>query len=119
MYALIFQHLMFEAVLDVFYFPVWWYTKGAFFAARWCFSQLRFGNEVLAPWLWIKNIFVPMFGQYDWQGRIISFVMRLIQVVFRSAFLLVWLVFCIILFLLWILFPIALGYGLFKSLIIH
>jgi len=27
--------------------------------------------------VWLKNLFAPMFGQTDWQGRLISFFMRL------------------------------------------
>ena len=34
--------------------------------------------------VWIKNIFVPMFGQNDWQSRLISIFMRSVQIVGRS-----------------------------------
>lgn len=38
----------------------------------------------LALRVWIKNLFVPMYGMYDWQSRLISFFMRLAQIVFRG-----------------------------------
>ena len=34
---------------------------------------------------WAKNIFVPMFGRYDWQSRIISVFMRFVNVVGRGS----------------------------------
>jgi len=112
MFLLVFQRLLLEAILDIVYFPVWWFTKGLAHAARWCFGLLKSGNNTLAPGLWIANIFVPMYGQFDWQGRIISFLMRFVQIIARSIALIAWLVFCFALFLIWILLPLAVVYGL-------
>ncbi|MSU75754.1 MAG: hypothetical protein EXS55_04555 [Candidatus Magasanikbacteria bacterium] len=115
MYLLIAQRLAFEALLDIIYFPLWWYTGGLKHALLWCVGVLKRGNQSLAPGLWLKNIFVPMYGQYDWQGKIISFFMRLAQVVFRTSALLVWLGFCCVLFMAWMVFPIVVVYGLGRS----
>lgn len=117
MYILVIQRILFEAILDIFYFPVWWYSFGAFKAGEKCFSFLKYGNQWLAPKVWLVNLFVPMFGQYDLQGRLISFVMRLIQVVFRSAALVLWFFICAGLFVFWLLIPPIISYGLFKSYI--
>ena len=117
MWILVLQRLFVEAFLDVFYFPLWWYTGGARKAALWCWGLFQFGNRQLAPALWLQNIFVPMFGQYDWQGRIISFFMRLVQIFFRSIALVIWLVFCIILFFIWFLLPLAVVYGLLTAIV--
>jgi len=116
MWILVFQQLLIEALLDIIYFPLWWYTKGALHALRWCFDLLKDGNEDLAPGLWLKNIFIPMYGQYDWEGRIISFFMRFFQIIFRTFGLLVWTVFCLGLFIVWLALPIAVAWGLFLSL---
>jgi hypothetical protein len=104
--VLILQHLLLESILDIFYFPVWWYTKGARFAARYAFYLLKSGNANLAPGLWLANLLVPMYGQFDLQGRIISFFMRLVQIIARTFGLLIWLAFCFILFLIWLGLPI-------------
>jgi hypothetical protein len=48
-----------------------------------------------------------MFGQYDWQGRIISLFMRLFQIIIRSAALLIWLAVCGAIFLLWLALPVV------------
>ncbi len=106
MFALIFQRLLLEAIFDLAYFPIWWYTRGAGHAMRWSFNCLKSGNVALGPSLWLANLFTPMYGQYDWQGRIISFFMRLVNVFGRGFVLLVWSIFCIILFLLWLAIPV-------------
>lgn len=119
MFVLILQRLSFEALLDVLYFPVWWYTGGALRAGKWCANLFLEGNLRLAPGLWLSNIFVPMFGQYDWQGRIISFVMRFIQVIFRSIILVFWLGFCVALFFVWLIIPVVIVTGIIRSAFIN
>lgn len=115
MYFIIFERLLLEAVVDVFYFPIWWYTGGLKHAFLWCYKLFKRGNNKLAPGLWLQNILVPMFGQFDWQGRIISFFMRLAQIIGRSVALLFWLVICLALFVGWILIPVIIFFGLQKS----
>lgn len=110
------QRILFEAFLDIFYFPVWWYTAGAkhIFITVW--EMIKFGNGNMAPGLWLKNIFVPMYGQHDFQGRIISFVLRLVQIVARSIGLFIWTLVCLVLFGLWLLAPVIVVLGLFNKL---
>ncbi len=117
MYALAFQKLIIEALVDIFYFPIWWYSFGAVKAAEWCFNLFKEGNLRLAPGIWLANIFVPMFGQYDWQGRLVSFFMRVVQIIFRGAALLVWTLACFTLFVIWLILPLVIGYGFYRSLI--
>ena len=116
MFFLVFQRIFFEAVLDALYFPVWWYTAGAKHALIWCYGALKSGNAALAPGLWLRNIFVPMFGQYDIEGRIISFFMRFFQVIGRGIALAVWLVACVILFAAWLALPLVVVIGMVSSL---
>jgi hypothetical protein len=115
MYALAFQRVIIEAIFDFFYFPIWWYSFGLFKAGNWCLGMLKDGNDQLAPGIWFRNIFVPMFGQYDWQGRIISFFMRLIQIIFRGISLVVWLVVCITMFVFYLLIPPVIAFGLLRG----
>lgn len=116
MFVIIFQRLLLEAVLDVLYFPVWWYTRGLGHAGLWCFHLFQSGNASLGPGLWFKNIFTPMFGQSDWQGRIISFFMRSVNVIGRGIALMFWLVFCLILFVIWIILPLVMMYTIYLSI---
>ena len=114
---LIFQHLLLESIIDIFYFPLWWYSKGIVYALRQCFSLLKTGNESLAPGLWLANLFVPMYGQFDFQGRVISFLVRLVQIIVRIFGLFLWLIFCSILFLIWLALPMVVFYGLIYAAI--
>lgn len=112
MWILILQRLTIEALLDILYFPIWWYTGGVWHALLFCANLLKEGNRNFAPGLWLRNIFVPMFGQYDWQGRIISFFMRLAQIIARSVALLVWMLVCWVLFLIWLALPVMIVAGI-------
>jgi len=115
MWFLVWQQLLIEVLLDIVYFPLWWYTVGALHAGRWCFDLIKDGNSDLAPGLWLKNIFVPMYGQYDWEGRLISFFMRLVQIIGRSFGLIVWTIFCLALLAVWLVLPVAVVWELFAS----
>ena len=117
MNLLILQNIFLEMFKDMVYAPVWWYSKGIIFWLKKISNLVKSGNEMFAPGLWAKNIFVPMFGQYDWQGRIISFVMRFAQVVVRGFLLGVWVGGCLVLSVLWIIFPLVVVSGIFDALI--
>ncbi len=117
MYALVLQRLILEFVGDFFYLPVWWYTKGLLFVSKEFLAYIKRGNARLAPGLWLKNIFVPMFGQTDLQGRFTSVLMRFFNVVIRSFLLFLWILFVLFLFIAWIVFPPFVLYMIYLTLI--
>jgi hypothetical protein len=92
-------------IFSVLYFPVWWYSLGFFRFAKRIFSFWREQAFSLAVLVWLKNIFTPMYGQSDFVGRLISFGVRLVQVIIRSFILLIWLIICLIIILFWPAFP--------------
>lgn len=116
MTLIILQRLFLEAAIDIFYAPVWWYSRGLMYVYKKGVRLVKLGNEECAPGLWLKNLLVPMFGSYDWQGRIISFFMRLVQVIARSFALFVWIWFVCLVCVVWLLIPLAALYGVGKSL---
>jgi hypothetical protein len=116
MWILVLQRMVLEFLLDIVYFPMWWYTGGAKHAFLFCVGLFKEANSFLAPGLWLKNIFVPMFGQYDWQGRIMSFFMRVVNVIFRAIALIVWSFGICVLFFVWFAFPVFVVYMLVLSL---
>lgn len=116
MAIIILQRLLIEAAIDIIYFPLWWYTAGIRYMLSKVGALFKAGNAFLAPGLWLKNLFVPMFGQYDWQGRIVSFFMRAIQVLVRGFGLAVWGIFCGGVIVLWFIFPVVVIVGCGKSL---
>lgn len=75
------RFLVTDIVLDVVRFPVWWYTRGAAQVAAWYGQQLGFGIDRLALIVLLRNLGRPMFGDYSWQGRIISFFVRIVQLI--------------------------------------
>ncbi|MBI5221917.1 MAG: hypothetical protein HY980_00235 [Candidatus Magasanikbacteria bacterium] len=110
MWVLVFQRMLLEFFLDLIYFPLWWYTGGAKKALIFCYHLIQDANQTLAPGLWLRNIFVPMFGQTDWQGRLLSVFMRIMNVIVRAIAMGVWLAVVAVIFSLWLAFPIFVVY---------
>lgn len=73
-----------DVLLDIVMFPVWWYSRGLILMLRRAADTLKGYAKYMAIGVWIQNMFVPMFGQHDWQSRLISIFMRLVQIVGRS-----------------------------------
>ena len=104
--------LAIDAVASILYFPVWWYTAGALRAARYSAGVVAGAARSFGVRVWLKNLFRPMYGQYDFASRIISFFMRLAMIVYYSAVLLVLSAVMAALFLLWLAIPGIVVYGL-------
>lgn len=97
--------LLFDTLKDIVYFPFWWYTSGAKRVLLGCFRWIVDASHQLAPGLWAKNILVPMYGQTDWQGRLMSFFMRLVNVIGRSIGIFLWSIVVLFVFALWLALP--------------
>ncbi|MBI2990227.1 MAG: hypothetical protein HYY51_03520 [Candidatus Magasanikbacteria bacterium] len=102
MFLLALRRLAFDVLIDFFRFPVWWFGGGLKRSFLFCLDLFKVANAYLAPGLWLANIFVPMYGQRDIQGRITSFFVRLVNVIFRSLLLFCWALLCLSIFVLWI-----------------
>lgn len=89
------------------YFPFWWYSKGLIRTAAGCVRTVRGYSRRFGVGVWLKNLFVPMFGQYDAAGRIISFFMRLAALLYYSLVLSVISLLMFALFLAWLSLPIV------------
>lgn len=93
---------------EIVYFPFWWYSVG-FLETLKKLGRFWLGQEqALGFSVWLKNIFVPMYGQYDWAGRLISFFIRVVQIIFRGFVLLFWLIFVLAAAALWLAAPLFL-----------
>lgn len=116
MFLILLQKMVLEFLWDIVYFPIWWYSDGARRSLLFCGRLIRDVNAMLAPGLWFKNMFVPMFGQYDLQGRLVSFIMRFFNTLFRTIGLLIWVVLVVALFFAWILLPLVVVFFLTDSI---
>lgn len=104
------RYVIIDLIGKILFFPIWWYTRGFKKMIKWAFRSIKDQEHALAVSVWLENLFVPMYGQYDWQGRIVSFFMRLVQIVFRLLFLLIWAVIVLIIVIFWLLLPFIIIY---------
>lgn len=95
-------------ILEIIYFPIWWYSVGLFRLTQNIISFLYSRERTLGFSIWLKNIFVPMYGQWDFSGRLISFFIRLVQIIYRGIVLLFWVTVCLFILLFWLAIPIVL-----------
>lgn len=106
------RFLLLDIVGDVLLFPVWWYTKGlADLATRMSQALLDFLDELNIGIL-AKSLFKPMYGDYSWSGRLISFPVRCVHL---GALLFAAMLWAIILFgflLFWVLLPLFIIYNI-------
>lgn len=94
-----------EMMRDIVYFPLWWYSRGLLNLVERLINFVSDQEKSLALYIWIKNIFRPMYAQYDWQGRIISFLMRFIQIILRSLVMLFGILLAFVIFVFWVFLP--------------
>jgi len=97
-----------QSIWEILYFPLWWYTVGFWRFVLKVFNFWRNQQASLGFWVWLKNIFVPMYGQTDFAGRSISFIIRLVQIIYRGLGMIVVLILGLVAIVLWLLFPPAL-----------
>lgn len=102
------RFVLLDLVGDVVAFPVWWYTRGLAKFLAWCAESARYQWQSIGVGVWLKNLFVPMFGQTDFWGRVISFFLRVFQIIGRGIWFLAAMVLLAVLVVLWVAFPPAL-----------
>ncbi len=115
-YSIYAGKLLFEFGRDILYFPIWWHSRGLIKIIVSMKNFLADKQKKLALIIWIKNIFRPMYGQYDWQGMLISFFMRFFQIIIRGLVMLFFSIGTIIIILLWIILPIFTVYEIIFQL---
>jgi hypothetical protein len=115
-----FGYLLKHIVLDTLYFPVWWYTRGFVRVMGWAETSLKEVERIAALKIWFKSMFKPMFQDYTKEGRIISFIMRVVLLIFKFLIVIIWAVFLAFVIVLFLTLPIltigilliSLGYDL-------
>jgi len=101
---------------DLVFFPFWWYSFGLYGLLIQLKKFLSNRQRSLAFFVWVKNIFVPMYGRSDIGGRTISFFMRFFQIIFRGLLLLFWIIITIFIIFIWLFLPIYTFYQIFFQL---
>lgn len=109
----IFIMVLIDEIKTILYFPIWWYTSGLLNVFKLAGSIIVNMDETLGFRIWVKNLFVPMFGQRDFAGRAISLFLRLFQIIVRGLVLLLIILLALILVVIWLLLPIFVLYQAF------
>lgn len=110
------KYVIKDLIGDFLYWPIWWYTKGLLNTMLYSFRSIRNQQEALGVDIWIKNIFTPMYGQRDWEGRLISFIIRILQIIFRSILLLIWAVLMILPIVIWTMLPLIIIFQIYTHI---
>ncbi|MFA5413842.1 MAG: hypothetical protein WC348_04920 [Patescibacteria group bacterium] len=105
-----------DIIREILYFPIWWYTKGLAMAANFSWQRIKNMEVRLGVKVWVVNIFKPMFGQRDIAGVLISFFMRIFQIIGRMLVLILWTVIMILVFFVWIVLPLFVVLGIILNL---
>ena len=113
------KFLAVDLVGSFLYFPLWWYSAGLLRTAKYCVRVFRAKATRFGVVIWIKNLFVPMYGQHDMAGRLVSFFMRVLTIVYYSVVLVVLIVFLLALMAAWMVFPLVVASGFFGQLIAY
>lgn len=95
--------------------PVFWYARGAADAGRYCVGMIRDRWLALGVGVWIRNLFVPMFGSRDITGVLISFFMRLFQIIVRGLAMAAWTLIVAALFVLYLAVPVFVLFQIFRQ----
>ena len=112
-FFLLIKYITIDLVGDFIYFPIWWYTRGLKKTLLFTGLKIQEVQNSLGVSVWAKNIFRPMYGQYDLQGRFISFLMRFFQLILRSIAFAFAFVFILVLPIIWIVLPIFVVFQIF------
>lgn len=104
------KYIIIDLLGDLLYFPVWWYTSGFKKFVFFCIKKIKNVENSLGISIWLNNLFVPMYGQYDLQGRIISFFARLFQFIVRLIGFGVFFILILLLPIIWLVFPMFIIY---------
>ena len=101
------RDILLEKVREILYFPAWWYTVGLGKAANFSWQRIKNMEIRLGVKIWVTNLFTPMFGQRDIAGKLISFFVRIFQIIGRGLALILWSLLMAGVFFAWVALPIV------------
>ena len=106
------KSIFIDIIGDALFFPLWWYTSGLKHVIENFVRSIIEMSDHLALRLLILNIFKPMFAQTDRAGRMISFFMRIVILIGRSIYFLIYTILRLLIVLVWIAIPAFVFYRL-------
>lgn len=109
------SRLVQEELVSVFTYPIWWYSTGLSNLVSWIQEGLRYRWHKYALGLWLRHLTTPMYGEYSWFGRAVSFFMRIVVVCGRGVAWGMEAGVYALLLLFWLVWPVAALLGLLVS----
>ncbi|MFA4846247.1 MAG: hypothetical protein WC654_06865, partial [Patescibacteria group bacterium] len=73
---LVFRTLLSEGLREGLFWPVWWYSRGLAETSTWLLRSVQGSVKFFGVDVWVKNLFVPMYGDASIAGSLISFGVR-------------------------------------------
>lgn len=95
-----------NTIRRIIYFPVWWYSIGLKKRLIGLVQSIQTLFHNLAITIMLKYLFKPMFGERSRSGRIISFFMRFLLLLWRLFLFLFLTGARIVLVVLWVILPV-------------
>jgi hypothetical protein len=89
--------------LNIFTFPLWWYTTGVYLVWVWFKRQVYFGLHNTGILVFAKHIREPLYGDYTRTGIILSFFLRLIILFYKLLVFCLRIIFLLAIFLIYLL----------------
>ena len=105
-YQVFIKDLFLDVFWEIFYFPIWWYTRGLKKTAIFCWQRIKSGWRALALSIFLIKFFKPMYGQHGWDAYVLSLFARFWQMSWRFSLMIIWLAFWLFILFLWIILPI-------------
>jgi len=99
-----------EFARDILFFPLWWYSQGLWLLVKKLLEFLANRQKAMALLVWIKNLHRPMYGQYDWQGILISFFMRLVVITAKGIAMIFWCLLALTVLFIWLALPVLIAF---------
>lgn len=109
--------ILIQFLKEIIYFPVWWYTKGLFLLLVKIKNFLANREKAMALFVWIKNIFRPMYGQNDWVGVLVSFGVRVVEIFFKSLLMIFWIILALLFLIIYLIAPVFVIYQIIYQII--
>lgn len=114
---LVFHAFLRKGIHEGLFWPVWWYARGLSQTSLWIMNSVRESVKFFGLDVWVKNLFVPMYGDESIAGKLMSFGVRSVVVLVRGMGVVLWFVISVLLFFFYVLvFPLVL-LGFFSHLI--
>ena len=107
-----FRFIFKDILWSVLYFPVWWYTVGAWNVLQMIGKELHGFARAYNLRILFRFLLTPMYGQNDIVGRLISLYVRLAHFLILSIWTLLYTIVLLIGFLLWILVPVVIVWNI-------